>query len=298
MTGSGLLVVDKPSGPTSHDVVSLVRRLAGTRRVGHAGTLDPMATGVLLVGVGRATRLLGHLAGCDKAYEATIRLGVQTTTDDAQGAVVATAEPEVVDALTPASVAAAAEAFRGEIAQVPAAVSAVKVDGRRAHQRVRAGEHVELPARTVTVHDLHVGAPCRPGPGLLDVPVSLRCSSGTYVRALARDLGGALAVGGHLTSLRRTAVGPVTVQEAHDLDDLSTGGPLPVLPMAVVARRFFPVEEVDEETARQVSHGRPVHRTLPVADAPVALLSADGDLLALYRQRDRLAVPVAVFAPA
>ncbi len=297
---SGLLVVDKPSGPTSHDIVAQVRRLAGTRKVGHAGTLDPMATGVLLLGLGRATRLLGHLAGSDKAYEATIRLGVCTSTDDAEGEVLATAPAESVDAVTPAQVEAAAAAFRGTIAQVPSAVSAVKVDGQRAYRRVRAGEEVRLPARTVTVSRLEIGVPGRPGPGMLDVPVSVRCSSGTYVRALARDLGAALGVGGHLTALRRTAVGGVSVAEAHPLAELSAldGPGLPLLPLAEAARRFFACVQVDDTTARAVVHGRPLSLTLPGPDAPAALLSADGALLALYRQRGDVAVPVAVLAGA
>ena len=205
MTRSGLVVVDKPAGITSHDVVARVRRLAGTRKVGHAGTLDPMATGVLVVGVDRATRLLGHLTLTDKSYAATVRLGVSTTTDDAEGEVV---ESHPTDALTEDPVRKALAAFTGEIDQVPSAVSAIKVDGKRAYARVRDGEQVDLPARRVTVHRLEVVS--------IDldaatVAIEVDCSSGTYIRAIARDLGTALGVGGHLTALRRTAVGPFGV---------------------------------------------------------------------------------------
>ncbi len=195
----GLVVVDKPGGMTSHDVVARVRRALGTRKVGHAGTLDPMATGVLVLGVNRATRLLGHLMLTEKAYDATIRLGASTTTDDAEGEVVATA---TTDHLTEAGIREALAAFVGEIDQKPTAVSAIKVDGKRAYQRVRDGEDVDLPARRVTIHALEVT-----GVRGSDVDISVRCSSGTYIRAIARDLGAALGVGGHLVALRRTAVG-------------------------------------------------------------------------------------------
>ena len=196
---SGLVVVDKPAGMTSHDVVARVRRLAGTRKVGHAGTLDPMATGVLVLGLNRATRLLGHLMLTEKAYDATIRLGVATTTDDAEGEVLATAP---TDGLDEASIRGVLAGFVGEIDQVPTAVSAIKVDGVRAYQRVRDGEQVELEPRRVTIHELTVHDVSGP-----DVRITVRCSSGTYIRAIARDAGAALGVGGHLTALRRTAVG-------------------------------------------------------------------------------------------
>jgi tRNA pseudouridine55 synthase len=287
----GLLVVDKPAGLTSHDVVARVRRLAGTRKVGHAGTLDPMATGVLLVGVGKATRLLGHLTLTEKGYDATIRLGVGTTTDDAEGEVVSTAATGL---LTEDDVRSAAGAFVGEIAQVPSSVSAIKVDGQRAYKRVRAGEDVDLPARTVTVHELVVTA-VRPGEDGLDVDVSVRCSSGTYIRAVARDLGEALGVGGHLTMLRRTAVGPFTLAEARTLDQLADE--LTMLDLSEVARRCFPTFTLDEEQARDVGFGRTLDVRLDGdAGSPVALLSPDGRFLALYRGSGDVAAPVAVFA--
>jgi tRNA pseudouridine55 synthase len=281
---------------TSHDVVSRVRRLARTRKVGHAGTLDPMATGVLLLGVNKATRLLGHLALTDKAYTATVRLGASTTTDDAEGEVVTTAPPEAVAAVEVEDVREAAQRLVGAIEQVPSSVSAVKIDGRRAYQRVRDGELVELPARPVTIHELVVSAGVR-GDGHLDVQVDVRCSSGTYVRAIARDLGEALGVGGHLTALRRTAVGPVGTDEATPLAASEEAGSVELVPMEAVARRFFPVVEVDDAAARDVGFGRFLALELPGPGA-VAVLGPDGAFLALYeegKERASPARPVAVF---
>ena len=289
---SGLLVVDKPAGMTSHDVVARVRRLAGTRKVGHAGTLDPMATGVLLLGVGRATRLLGHLALAEKTYEATVRLGMATTTDDAEG------EPlERVPAgdVEESQVRAGLAGMVGELDQVPSAVSAVKVAGRRSYERVRAGEVVELEPRRVTIHELVVHR-VRPEGDVVDVDVTVRCSSGTYVRAIARDLGAALGVGGHLTRLRRTTIGrperAVTVDDAASLDSLarlrSERLEVPLLPMGEAARRFFSCIVVGDEQAAAVSHGRRLDLRLEPAEAdPVAVLGGDGRLLALYRADPR-----------
>ncbi|NUR08577.1 MAG: tRNA pseudouridine(55) synthase TruB [Nocardioidaceae bacterium] len=288
MSEPGLVVVDKPGAMTSHDVVARVRRLAGTRKVGHAGTLDPMATGVLVVGVDRATRLLGHLTLTEKAYDATVRLGAATTTDDAEGEVLSRAS---VAHLTEDDVRSAAGAFVGRIEQQPSAVSAVKVEGKRAYARVRAGEQVELPTRTVTVHELVV-TDVRVGDEHVDLDLTLRCSSGTYVRAIARDLGRALGTGGHLTALRRTAVGPFTLDDAHPLDDLA--GSFDVLPLADVARRCFPTYELSAEQAVDVGFGRRLAADLG-AEGPVALLDADGRFLALYEQRGDLAAAVAVF---
>jgi tRNA pseudouridine55 synthase len=286
---AGLVVVDKPAGLTSHDVVARMRRIAGTRRVGHAGTLDPMATGVLLVGVGKATRLLGHLALTQKSYDATVRLGAATTTDDAEGEELSTAPAAH---LCEEAVRTATAAFVGDILQRPSSVSAIKVDGRRAYARVRAGEQVDLPARPVTVHDLVVHA-LRVEGELVDVDVSVRCSSGTYVRALARDLGEALGVGGHLTALRRTAVGPFTLAEARPLEALAED--LLVVALADVARRCFPSHELDAAQARDVGYGRSLATALPGA-GPVAVFDGAGDFLALYEQRGEVAAPVAVFA--
>ena len=287
MSGDGLVVVDKPGGLTSHDVVARVRRLAGTRRVGHAGTLDPMATGVLVLGVNRATRLLGHLALTEKAYDATIRLGASTVTDDAEGEVVASAE---TGAVTEAEVAAGVAALTGPIEQVPSAVSAVKIRGERAYKRVRAGEDVALPARPVTVHRFEV-AEVRRVDAHLDVDVRVVCSSGTYVRALARDLGAALGVGGHLTALRRTRVGPYGLEVAHTLEELAED--LVVLPIADAARAAFPARDVDRAQATVVSHGGP----LPASGAagPVAVFGPDGSFLALVEDRGASTKAVAVF---
>ncbi len=217
---SGLVVVDKPAGLTSHDVVARLRRILHTRKVGHAGTLDPMATGVLVCGVGRGTKLLGHLALDTKAYTATIRLGATTTTDDAEGETVTTTDPAAV---TDEAIDAGIAALTGPILQVPSSVSAIKIDGRRAYARVRAGEQVVLPPRPVTVSTFTVLA--RRG---ADLDVAVECSSGTYVRALARDLGAALGVGGHLTALRRTRVGPFRLEHARTLPELEEApGTLP-----------------------------------------------------------------------
>ena len=286
MTASGLVVVDKPAGMTSHDVVSRVRRLAGTRKVGHAGTLDPMATGVLVLGVNRATRLLGHLMLTEKAYDATVRLGASTLTDDAEGGVTATAS---VAALDEASVRTALARFVGDIEQVPTAVSAIKVDGKRAYQRVRDGEDVQLKARPVTVHELVVHE-VRPEGEHLDVTVSVRCSSGTYIRAIARDAGALLGVGGHLTALRRTAVGPYDLGAARTLEELAEE--LTLMPMAEAVRRAFPARDLDEDRAADVRVGRALD--LPV-DGVTAVFAPDGEFLALYEPRGGIARAVAVF---
>lgn len=287
---AGLVVVDKPAGMTSHDVVARMRRLARTRKVGHAGTLDPMATGVLLLGLGKATRLLGHLALSDKTYDATVRLGAATTTDDAEGEIASTAP---AGHLGEDAVRRALERFRGEIDQVPSAVSAVKIDGQRAYKRVRSGEAVELPARRVTVHELQLHGVEQVGP-FLDVRLTVRCSSGTYVRALARDLGAVLAAGGHLTALRRTSVGGVTLAEATPLAELEARGHVPVLTMADTARRFFPTVTVDAAGARDVGYGRAVRLQVDHR-GPVAVLDPAGELLALYEAAGAGMRPLAVF---
>ncbi len=279
-TRSGLVVVDKPGGLTSHDVVGRVRRLCHTRKVGHAGTLDPMATGVLVLGVDKATRLLGHLTLTEKAYDAEIRLGIATTTDDAEGEPLATAPVAGIDE---AGVREALGRFVGDIEQVPSAVSAIKVRGRRAYQRVRDGEQVELAPRPVTVHAIDVRH-VTVRDDVVDVRVSVRCSSGTYIRAIARDLGDALGVGGHLTALRRTAVGPVRVEEAVPLAALEETDEMPLMSMGEAARRFFPTIDVDEAAARDVGFGRSLDLRLP-ADGPVAVLGPTGELLALYEHR-------------
>ncbi|MDP2775145.1 MAG: tRNA pseudouridine(55) synthase TruB [Nocardioides sp.] len=285
-TESGLVVVDKAAGMTSHDVVARVRRLAGTRKVGHAGTLDPMATGVLVLGINRATRLLGHLMLTEKGYDATIRLGVATTTDDAEGEVVSTS---ATAAVTDDAVRAALATFVGDIEQVPTAVSAIKVDGKRAYQRVRDGEQVELKARPVTVHELGVGA-VRLGDDHVDVDVSLRCSSGTYVRAIARDAGALLGVGGHLTALRRTAVGQFDLAAAATLEEL--GDAFRMVPIAEAARASFPGVDLDDALAADVRFGRALDLAL---DGLTAVFAPDGEFLALYEPRGGTARAAAVF---
>ncbi|NYI46834.1 tRNA pseudouridine55 synthase [Nocardioides aromaticivorans] len=280
---SGLVVVDKPGGMTSHAVVARVRRTLGTRKVGHAGTLDPMATGVLVLGVERATRLLGHLMLTEKAYTATVRLGASTTTDDAEGEVTATTD---ASHLTEAQVRDALGAFAGEIDQVPSTVSAIKVDGKRAYALARAGEEVELKARRVTIHEIEADG-FRGEDGFLDLDIRVRCSSGTYIRAIARDLGAALGVGGHLTALRRTAVGPFTLDGANtDLDDLA------VTPLAVAARASFPALDLDDEQAQAVRYGRPL--ALPI-DGLTGVFAPGGEFLALYQPNGGKARPAAVF---
>jgi tRNA pseudouridine55 synthase len=291
---SGVVLVDKPTGWTSHDVVARMRRLAGTRKVGHAGTLDPMATGVLVLGVERATRLLGHLSLTDKAYDATLRLGETTPTDDAEGEATACAD---ASALADRDLAAAVAALTGDLAQVPSAVSAVKVDGRRSYARVRSGERVALAARPVRVSSFEV-VRVRRHAAVADVDVRVVCSSGTYVRALARDLGASLGVGGHVTRLRRTRVGGFDVAQARTLDDHERD--LSVIPMAEAARLSFPTYVATDEQASWVRNGRPLPGTdlhAPgEAPGPVAVLSPAGDLLGLYEQRGTDARAVAVFA--
>jgi len=288
MVDPGLVVVDKAPGMTSHDVVARVRRLAGTRKVGHAGTLDPMATGVLVLGVDRATRLLGHLMLTEKAYDATVRLGVSTTTDDAEGEVT---RSRAASHLDPGRVEAALAAMVGEIMQVPTAVSAIKVDGKRAYARVRDGEQVELKARPVTIHSLEVHDQ-RVVEECLDVQISVRCSSGTYIRAIARDAGEALGVGGHLTALRRTAVGPFDLSVARTLDQLAED--FSVVPIADAARATFSSVDLDDEQAADVRVGRGLDLALP-GEGPHAVFAPGGQFLALYEQRGEQARAVAVF---
>jgi tRNA pseudouridine55 synthase len=310
----GLLVVDKPQGWTSHDVVARSRRICGTRKVGHAGTLDPMATGVLVIGIGRATRLLTFLVGSDKDYSATIRLGQSTVTDDAEG--------EVTDAagaagVTESDVRRAVATLTGEIQQVPSAVSAVKVGGERSYARVRAGQGVSLQARPVTVSRFEVrelrpvsgAGPAQGGhrstgaePPCVDVDVEVTVSSGTYVRALARDLGAALGTGGHLTRLRRSRVGSFTLDRAHGLEELTAragaGDPLPVIPLAEAARAAFPVRELSAEEARALGYGQRIRCAEPGRREPVAAFAPDGTLVAMLDESAHIARSHVVFAPA
>lgn len=283
---SGVVIVDKPSGVTSHQVVGRLRRLLGTRKIGHAGTLDPMATGVLILGVNRATRLLGHLALHDKAYRATVRLGESSPTDDADGDVYAVAD---ASHLTAAVIDAALEPQRGDILQRPSAVSAIKVDGKRAYARVRSGEDVVLKERPVTISRLSV-VEVRAAGACIDVDIEVECSSGTYVRAIARDLGAALTVGGHLTALRRTRIGGYRLDDSVVLGDDAP----PLMSMAAAARLSFPVIDLTVDEARDVGFGRQLAREVPAN--PTGVISPEGDLLALYRPTEAGSAPVAVLA--
>jgi tRNA pseudouridine55 synthase len=287
------VIVDKPSGLTSHDVVARIRRLAGTRRVGHAGTLDPMATGVLVVGIEQATRILGHLALTEKEYRGTIRLGQATDTDDAEGQVIAEASAAGV---TPDALRAAIAALTGEIQQVPPGISAIKVGGQRAYRLTREGAPPELAARPVTVSALDILDTRRSsgpaGQELLDVDVHVTCSSGTYIRAIARDLGAALGTGGHLTELRRTRVGPYLARDAATLEELAES--LRVVPLAQAAGAAFARRDLTADEARRVGHGA----RLPAVGAgagPVAAFAPDGTLVALLTEESGQARSLAVF---
>ena len=249
MAASGILLVDKPGGMTSHDVVARARRALGTRKIGHAGTLDPMATGLLLLGVEGATRLLTFIVGLDKTYEATIRLGVATDTDDADGEPIATTD---ASALTSDAIRAAIGPLTGSISQVPSTFSAIKVDGRRAYDLARAGQEVQLKARAVTVSRFDVVAERRAG-RVVDLDVIVDCSSGTYIRSLARDLGAALGVGGHLTALRRTRIGPFDLADAVGADDIADR---PLRSPAEVAAAVLGRVDVTTEEARDLRHGK------------------------------------------
>ncbi|MGY1668840.1 tRNA pseudouridine(55) synthase TruB [Geodermatophilus sp. SYSU D00696] len=276
----GVLLVDKAAGMTSHDVVARARRVLSVRRVGHAGTLDPMATGLLVLGVGAATRLLGHLGSSDKVYEATIRLGQTTVTDDREGEVLTTTSAAHLD---DGAVRAALAAQTGPLSQVPSSVSAVKVGGRRSYDRVRVGEEVVLEPRSVTVHRIDVHALSRPTPDLVDVEVAVACTAGTYVRAIARDAGAALGVGGHLTALRRTASGPFTTERAAPVEEaaaaLAAGGGPGVLGLTDAATAVFPERRLTDDEARALGYGQRV----PATGRPglVAAVDPAGRLVAL-----------------
>jgi tRNA pseudouridine55 synthase len=272
----GVLLLDKPVGPTSHDVVQRVRRLAGTRRVGHAGTLDPAASGLLVLGIGAATRLLPYLVGLDKSYLATVRLGFATTTDDAEGEPLGPPAPVTDEVL--GRVPDVLASFTGEQDQVPSAVSAVHVGGRRAHELVRAGEAVDLAPRRVMISRIDLLG-IRGG----DLEVVVDCSSGTYIRALARDVGAALGVGGHVTALRRTRVGPLTVEEAGPPEELR------VLSPADLARRLFPVAAVDAAGALALTQGKRLPLPGVPDAAPVATIGPDGALVGLVAVADGIA---------
>lgn len=307
---SGIVLIDKPQGLTSHDVVARIRKLAGTRKVGHAGTLDPLATGLLVLGLNSSTRLLTYIVGLDKEYEATIRLGAATSTDDSEGQTISVAEPDSVLALTDDDIGRALAALTGEVLQVPSSVSAIRVDGKRAYTRVREGETVVLDARLVTiasidvlsitpatgavdsvpdgavpsdaVPDSAVPASAVPAPAVLDVTVRVACSSGTYIRAIARDLGDALGVGGHLTALRRTRIGPFPVSAAQSLADLDPARDL-VSP-ATIAADLFPVLTLDAERSVDLRNGKRIAVDSPAGRA-IAAVDPAGELIGLFEAK-------------
>lgn len=289
---------------TSHDVVSRLRRIARTRRVGHGGTLDPMATGVLIIGVGKATRLLTYVIGSGKEYAGTIRLGQATITDDAEGDVTSTAPDGATGAVTDDAIRAGLAAMTGDVLQVPSAVSAIKIDGKRAYKMVRDGDTVELPARPVRISRIGVDAIRRTesaeGVAVIDVDVDVACSSGTYIRAIARDLGAALGTGGHLTALRRTAVGGFTLAEASTLEALAEKADAGESPMSLTldeaADRFFTRRDATAEETVTLSHGGPLKEI--GIDGPYAVFGPDGNVLAIVAERDGRARAEVVFAPA
>jgi tRNA pseudouridine55 synthase len=288
----GLVIVDKPSGMTSHDVVGKCRRIFGTRRVGHAGTLDPMATGVLVIGIERATKILGLLTGASKSYAATIRLGQTTSTEDAEGQLLQEISAEH---LTEATIAAAITGLRGDIMQVPSAVSAVKVDGQRAYKLAREGKVVELAARPVRIDRFEMLALRRGIDGCVDLDVVVDCSSGTYIRALARDLGDALAVGGHLTALRRTRVGRFGLDQARSLDELAERPQLSFT-LDEACLQVFPHRDLAAEEADAAANGRAL--TAAGIDGVYAAQDADGQVIALLRDDGPRTKSVVVIRPA
>jgi tRNA pseudouridine55 synthase len=291
MTDAGLVVVDKPAGVTSHDVVGRCRRIFGTRKVGHAGTLDPMATGVLVVGIERATKILGLLTTTDKSYAATIRLGQTTSTEDADGEVLQSVSAGDV---TDAQIGDAVAALRGEIAQVPSAVSAIKVGGQRAYKLAREGQVVELAPRPVRIDRFDILA-VRRHDDLVDVDVEVDCSSGTYIRALARDVGAALGVGGHLTALRRTRVGGFGLDQARTLEGLAEH-PRLSYSLDEACLRAFPRRDLSVDEAEHTRHGRPLE---PVGiEGIYAATAADGQVIALLTDGQARTKSVVVLRPA
>lgn len=290
---AGFALVNKPAGLTSHDVVARARRVFKTRKVGHAGTLDPMATGVLVLGVNAGTRLLGHLSLSDKRYVGTIRLGATSSTDDAEGDLGSVSDSSSV------SVAAVEEVLatlRGEIMQRPSSVSAIKIDGQRAYARVRNGQLVEIPERKITVYQLDIIGMVREG-DFTDIEVSTKVSSGTYIRAIARDLGDVLGVGGHLTSLRRTSIGPFSQDMCHDLEDLEAlDDPwVNVLPLAKISEMIWPIFTLTKEESSAVRMGQRIAWPEDFVQPMIALIDSEGELAALAEMRDSSCSYIAVF---
>ena len=290
----GFVVVDKAGAMTSHDVVAVGRRVLGTRKVGHAGTLDPMATGILILGFGHGTRLLQYITDGDKSYRATIALGAVTITDDVEGEVVSRASKSDLDSITDADIQRDLSSMRGVISQRPSSVSAVKVDGKRAHERVRAGEVFELASREVTISQLDV-LEIRRTDGAIQIDIEVTCSAGTFIRAIARDLGTSLNVGGHLTFLRRTRVASFGEEVANSFEKFKAGE-FKTLALVDVARSIFQVRNLNLEEAQELSFGRKISAS-PTGGV-YAAISTSNELIALLENRDDGAKPIAVFAPA
>jgi tRNA pseudouridine55 synthase len=272
----GLVLIDKPTSWTSHDVVAKVRKAVGTKKVGHAGTLDPLATGLLVLGIESGTKLLTFLVGADKTYEATIRLGQQTISDDSESEVISSANPDETAKLSDEDIAREIAKLTGVIMQTPSSVSAIKVAGKRAYDLVRAGEEVELKAREVNIYSFEMLSVTRVS-GFLDVQVRVECSSGTYIRALARDLGKLLGVGGHITALRRTKVGHFDVSDANSIEELSE---LRLTELATAAKELFPVIELTESEVTDLIHGKRISAKSEVTGL-AAGLSMSGKLVAV-----------------
>ena len=290
---AGFLLVDKPAGMTSHDVVARARRIFGTRKIGHAGTLDPMATGVLILGINSGTRLLGHLSLAGKTYLGTIRIGASSSTDDHEG------ELGLITDSNSVSIEAVEESLavlRGDIMQRPSSVSAIKIDGKRAYARVRDGQVVEIPERKVSVYQLDIVKMARTGK-FLDVDIFARVSSGTYIRAIARDVGESLEVGGHLTSLRRTSIGPFSEAACHVLEDLEdcVDPWVDVVPLAQIAVMIWPVATLTSDQSLAVRMGQRIGWPDGFSHQVIALIDSDGELAAICEKRDSLCSYMAVF---
>lgn len=281
--GSGLALVDKPEGWTSHDVVAKLRGIAGTRRVGHAGTLDPMATGLLLIGVNAGTKLLTFLVGANKTYQATIRLGASTVTDDKESEFTSVAQPDLVEKITDVEIESAIASLRGEIMQVPSSVSAIKVDGQRAYAKVRSGDEVKLAARPITIHKFEIISPVRRESAstnsFIDIDVIVECSSGTYIRALARDLGSVLHIGGHLTKLRRTKVGDYSVSDAPTLQEITKEN-FVIVPLAKAAAASFETKNLATQEVIDLRHGKRI-KSAGESSEPIAGIDSKGELVAM-----------------
>ena len=276
MATPGLVLIDKPTSWTSHDVVAKVRTAVGTKKVGHAGTLDPLATGLLVLGIESGTKLLTFLVGADKTYEATIRLGQQTISDDSESEVISSASPDEIAKLSDEDIEREIAKLTGVIMQTPSSVSAIKVAGKRAYDLVRAGEEVELKAREVNIYSFEMLSVTRVS-RFLDVQVRVECSSGTYIRALARDLGNLLGVGGHITALRRTKVGHFDVSDANSIEELSE---LRLTELATAAKQLFPVIELTESEVTDLIHGKRISAKSEVTGL-AAGLSVSGKLVAV-----------------